>query len=202
MMRSINVFSVSIVLMLSACGPSGEQTAFGTDRSGSPIISREPDEEAEGLSTARSGEARAAGNAALSASSQTHAATSTDAPPANLIGSWTSPSCGERTYPRKIQFDAAGHFAAQDLVSPCPPDVVCFWSGILHHRGDYQVLETKIKLELSEPRTSTPRPFPEELLIVSSTGSLAERTPSGELCTYVRDEAPTAAPLPEPAPTL
>jgi len=203
MLRSISVFSASIVLMLSACGPSGEDTTFGIDRSGSPIISGERDSKAEGLSegTEVGDEAGSKGDTALSTAAQTYAGTSTDAPE-SLVGSWTSPFCAHRSYARKIQFDEAGKFVAQDLVSPCPPDVVCFWSGILNHRGSYEVVENTIKLDLSEPRTNSAMPFPEELVINRTTGGPAELAPSGDFCNYVRDAEPITPARTPAIPTL
>ena len=117
------------------------------------------------------------------------------AAPENLVGTWSSPSCGKRTYARKIQFDLGGSFTGMDLVSPCPPDVVCFWSGIVHRKGTYIVQENTIKLMVSEPRTmSAGQPFPTELVIDPPTQAPAEGTPEGDYCVYVRDNPNTATP--------
>lgn len=119
------------------------------------------------------------------------------AAPENLVGTWSSPSCEKRTYARKIQFDLAGSFTGMDLVSPCPPDVFCFWSGIVHRKGTYTVEESTIKLAVSGPRTmSAGQPFPTELEIDPATNAPAETTPDGGYCVYVRDNPNTAAPAP------
>jgi hypothetical protein len=119
------------------------------------------------------------------------------AAPENLVGTWLSSSCGKRTYGRKIQFDLGGTFTGMDLVSPCPPDVVCFWSGIVHRKGTYTVVENTIKLAVSEPRTmSAGQPFPTELVIDRATNAPAETTPDGDYCVYVRDNPNTATPSP------
>jgi hypothetical protein len=146
MMRSFIVFS-AFALLLSACGPSGEEI--------SPVTG-----DTEALSGA----------------------------PESLIGSWRSPSCEKRTYERKLQFDKSESFEAQDLVSPCPPDVVCFWSGVVHRAGTYAVVDEKIKLVVREPRTSSlGQPFPTELVIDPATSAPVEISPTGEACKYVRD---------------
>jgi hypothetical protein len=101
----------------------------------------------------------------------------------SLVGSWISPSCGTREYPRSIQFKDDSTFAAEDLVSPCPPDVTCFWGGIVYTRGTYAVEEGTIFLK----GESTPlvwEPFPDELLIDPTTGSPVEQAPGGDLCHY------------------
>ena len=166
-MRSISVFSVSMVLALSACGQSGEGGAQSADSSDSDA------------------EQSAEDSAAIMAEASVTAGAE-DAPE-SLIGSWRSPSCERRVYERRIQFNTGGTFAAQDLISPCPPDVVCFWSGILHHKGTYALERTTIKLEVTEPRSSSSAwPFPTELVLDPATGGPAEVTPEGKLCSYVR----------------
>src|SRR5262249_19354608 len=139
MLRSISVFSASTVLMLSACGPSGEDKAFSTDRSDAPLTKGEPGEGSRDAVRKIGGEAGGAGDNGEVAATRAGETMSTDAPPVVLNGAWISPSCGPRNYARSISFDAAGHFTAQDLISPCPRDVVCVWSGIIYHRGDYVV---------------------------------------------------------------
>lgn len=161
----MSVFSVSMVLALSACGPSGEGGALSTDSSDA--------------------EQSAQDSAALM--TEASVTTTVEDAPESLIGSWRSPSCGERTYERRFHFNPSKTFAAEDLVSPCPPDVVCFWSGILYYKGSYLVERTTIKLDISEPRTSPPAwPFPTELVLDPATGGPAEVTPEGKLCSYVR----------------
>jgi hypothetical protein len=132
-----------------------------------------------------SSESEISGNGALAAA------------PENLVGTWSSPSCGKRTYARKIQFGLGGNFTGMDLVSPCPPDVVCFWSGIVHRKGTYSVQESTIKLAVSEPRTAAGQPFPTELVIDPPTQAPAEGTPEGDYCVYVRDNPNTATSDPE-----
>ena len=103
----------------------------------------------------------------------------------DLIGTWSSPSCGDRTYARTIQFDTSDNFHAQDLVSPCPPDVVCIWSGIVYTEGRYQVAGEKVRLVTD---TTNPgmiaKAFPEELQIDAKNNLLIEVSPQGERCPY------------------
>jgi hypothetical protein len=181
-MRSVNIFSASMLLLVfSGCGStSGEDMGLATGKSESGL---DLDRSAESAEVAAESRFRA------------HAIATPRGPsegPEQLVGSWISPSCGERTYARKIQFNSDGTFGAQDLVSPCPPDVVCLWSGILYHRGSYEVLENKIRLQLSEPRSRVPAwSFPTTLEIDPATGAPMEGSADGELCVYTREpEAP------------
>lgn len=105
-----------------------------------------------------------------------------------LIGTWVSPSCGDRTYARRIQFDAGHSFRAQDLVSPCPEDVVCVWSGIVHTNGTYAVEEDTIVLIQQNAPPPIVESFPEELLVDPTTNSPVEESPNGELCHYLPEE--------------
>lgn len=52
-------------------------------------------------------------------------------------GAWASPSCGERTWTRALRLEPDGTWVGRDLVSPCPPDVACVWSGIVERKGTW-----------------------------------------------------------------
>jgi hypothetical protein len=106
----------------------------------------------------------------------------------SLVGSWSSPSCGARRYPRSLQFNGDSTFAARDLVSPCPPDVVCVWSGIVHTRGTYVVEEGTIFLNDKADPSPVIVSFPDELLVDPTTNSPVEQAPNGELCHYQPEE--------------
>lgn len=60
-----------------------------------------------------------------------------------FVGDWTSPPCGGRTYARNLHFDADQHYAAIDLVEPCPPGTECVWSGMVGFQGLW-ALEGKV----------------------------------------------------------
>jgi hypothetical protein len=107
-------------------------------------------------------------------------------PPASLIGRWISPSCGGRTYARKIEFTTAGKFDAQDLVSPCPPKVACIWSGIVDTNGTYTVASGMIRLAPAQPGNPKAQPLPATLAIDPTTGAPLE-TAGGGKCVYSKD---------------
>jgi hypothetical protein len=181
-MRSLNIFSVAALLLLfSGCGStSGEDMSFGTERSES------------GLTKPNWSEDRSAD--AVGRTSSAIPAPRSDVP-AQLVGAWISLSCGDRQYTRMIAFHPDETFAAEDRISPCPPDVACFWSGILYHRGRFTVVENTIKLEVSEPRSSASSlAFPTTLEMDPATGAPMEGSPDGELCVYTR--APEMPPDP------
>lgn len=103
-----------------------------------------------------------------------------------VVGNWVSPSCGERSYPRTIHFDHAGRFDAQDLVAPCPKDVMCFWSGIVLYHGEYGVDARGIALKVAGPdRSPAGVPFPTRLLFDPATSVPVELTREGDRCPYV-----------------
>lgn len=121
-------------------------------------------------------------------------ATSTGAgsPPAavNVVGGWSSPSCGARTYTRTITLNEGGSFSAQDLVSPCPPGAQCIWSGIVDTTGSYSIQGTTIQLA-PKPSAgrSAPQPFPTTLAIDPATQAIAEVLPDGTRCAYAHAPA-------------
>jgi hypothetical protein len=77
-----------------------------------------------------------------------------------IVGDWTSGACGGRTYARNISFASDQHYAAVDLVSPCPPDVACVWSGITAFAGLWELQGKKLRVqEVGVPATpGGPRP--------------------------------------------
>jgi hypothetical protein len=103
-------------------------------------------------------------------------------PAVAVTGRWASPSCGARTYERRITLDAAGTFTAEDRISPCPPRTVCVWSGIVTIHGTYTPAGGEIRLT---PDRQPARPLPASLTI-DPTGALVEVTPEGERCVYAR----------------
>jgi len=85
---------------------------------------------------------------------------------AGLAGTWLSPSCGARTYPRLLTFGADGRFTAEDRVAPCPPGARCIWSGTVYRSGTYSIEGETIHLQIEEPQQQRPgAPFPERLTL-------------------------------------
>jgi len=115
-------------------------------------------------------------------------AAATSAPPAGdgLAGAWTSPSCSKRTYPREITFDSNGIWSARDLVSPCPPNAKCVWSGIVDRSGKSKLEGTKVLLIPNEgsERSQAGSPFPTEMSF--DAGVLSEPSDDGGSCHYKR----------------
>ena len=109
-------------------------------------------------------------------------------PEPSVVGTWASPSCGERTYPRHIVFAPDGTFQSEDLVSPCPPKVACVWSGIVHRKGTYTVSGGKIALTPSGNPGPQGRPLPDTLGIDPATGAPFEPADGSPACTYTRLE--------------
>jgi hypothetical protein len=54
-----------------------------------------------------------------------------------LVGTWSSPSCGDRGYERRLTLKEDKTFRSEERVSPCPPKVQCVWSGILFWQGTF-----------------------------------------------------------------
>jgi hypothetical protein len=102
-----------------------------------------------------------------------------------LFGMWSSAACGPRKYERLLSFARDGSFVAEDRVSPCPPRVVCIWSGVIHRKGAFKRSDRTLLLSVSEASHGPgAQPFPTTLTIDPSTGSLAETGEGGNLCPY------------------
>lgn len=112
-----------------------------------------------------------------------------------IVGTWESASCGKRKYARTIQFDAAGTFVGQDLVSPCPKGTACVWSGIVGTNGTFTVQADKVTLTLTEPvaRPEMVEPFPATMTVDRATSAPIETLKDGTRCVYTR-AAETATP--------
>lgn len=95
----------------------------------------------------------------------TTTAPTASAPPANdgPAGSWTSASCGNRKYVRDLDLKSDGSFAAHDLVSPCPPDAKCVWSGIVDRKGTWKLEGDKVSLSFTDANKQAGDPLPSSL---------------------------------------
>ncbi len=111
-------------------------------------------------------------------------ATAPAAPLPSVAGTWTSPSCGARTYERRLSLDPAGTFTAEDRVSPCPPNVACVWSGIVFTKGTYTLTPREIRLAAESTRAPA-KPLPPTLAIDPATGAPVEAE-DGQRCVYTR----------------
>ncbi len=69
---------------------------------------------------------------------------------ADPAGSWSSASCGKRTYVRELTLTGDGTFSARDLVSPCPPNAKCVWSGIVDRSGKWKLDGAKVLLTVEK----------------------------------------------------
>lgn len=110
-------------------------------------------------------------------------------PKAKLEGNWSSRSCGERKYERRITFAADGTFKSDDRVSPCPKGAACVWSGIVTRQGKYKLRGRKVRLTVEGNQDAKGTPLPEELSFRS--GVLSE----GKGCDYSRPAVDPDAPL-------
>jgi hypothetical protein len=111
--------------------------------------------------------------------------TTTAPAPGGVAGKWSSPACGARTYERRLALEADGSFAAEDRVSPCPPNVVCVWSGIVIRRGHYAVASGAIQLAVDGTGAGPGQPLP-PALSVDASGAPVEIAPDGKRCVYTR----------------
>jgi len=100
-------------------------------------------------------------------------------------GTWHSMSCGERAYARELTFDAGGTYTGKDLVSPCPPNARCIWSGVVTFSGTWVVEGPEVVLTetASDNAAGVPRPAR-----ISYAGAPAEGA-----CGYTSGIAPRTA---------
>lgn len=103
-----------------------------------------------------------------------------DVPGVTFVGVWTSPGCEGRTYARNLLFARDNSYAGVDLISPCPPDKQCMWSGIVGYAGIWKQEGNKLQLrEIGSP-TVPGSPHPTEV-ISTFDGTLMENG-----CTYTK----------------
>jgi hypothetical protein len=70
-----------------------------------------------------------------------------------FTGYWTSTGCEGRTYARNLYIQEDQAYAGLDLVSPCPPNARCAWSGITAYAGIWQQQGDKVMLrEIGAPK--------------------------------------------------
>jgi len=114
-----------------------------------------------------------------------------------FIGSWRSPRCGARGYPRLLSIAGNGKASGSELVSPCRPGTRCVWSGVVLFSGTWSAEgNDAIALQLARRSGSGPAvQLPERLL-----WDAAAHAPAGldgaERCAYEPAGAPANAPSP------
>ncbi len=79
----------------------------------------------------------------------TMVATTGSATAPGWVGQWTSDSCGDRGYRRRLHLTDDGKVNGRDWVSPCPPKVACAWSGIVDWSGTYVMRNNRISLSVT-----------------------------------------------------
>jgi hypothetical protein len=80
-----------------------------------------------------------------------------------------------------------GSFTAEDRVSPCPPQVRCIWSGIIHRKGTFQRSGDTLSLSVADASHGPGgQPFPATLTVDPRTGALVETGGDGAPCPYER----------------
>lgn len=136
----------------------------------------------EGIQTEPSG---AATVTLPSASASSSASAPTSDPGANLAGTWQSPSCGARKYARELTLGSDGTFSARDLVSPCPKDASCVWSGIVERKGTYTSSASWLTLTVSDAGKPAGEPLPARILDHASDATLIE-DPDHANCVYTK----------------
>jgi len=165
--RSIS--SLAVLALVTACGPSspkGESTA--------PTVSTAQSGPASGPTT---------GEPVATATTAAPTAPPPGGPaPISLPGKWSSPSCGARKYLRELELQRSGRFQSDDLVSPCPANVACVWSGIVHREGTWtdasQTLKLVVDKDGSGPAVAA---LPASLEL---TGSELIEAQGSERCSY------------------
>ncbi len=94
------------------------------------------------------------------AEAQTPGPSKEDGPPGAtpFAGDWSGEACGERSYPQVLSFSDSGDFTAQDLISPCPKDATCVWSGIVTRKGTWSHQAMTLTLSQTGETPESPKP--------------------------------------------
>lgn len=101
-----------------------------------------------------------------------------------LDGTWESPSCGGRTYTRRITFAEAAKFIAEDRISPCPKGVSCVWSGIIIRQGTYKVEKDTISLTIGKTSSGPAKSELPTSLTLDGSRAPVETGDDGKPCVY------------------
>lgn len=112
------------------------------------------------------------------------------------VGEWSSPSCGNREFERRIKLREDGEFRGEDRVAPCPMGAQCMWSGLVLWSGTWEANSQRALLhEIDPPPGPIDAPRPRALHWIENADAPAELTPEGGRCLYKKE---TSAPPLEP----
>jgi len=101
-----------------------------------------------------------------------------------VAGRWAGPPCEYRDYYRQLELQTDGTFRATDLVSPCPADARCIWSGIVIRSGTWRLHGRRIDLHVEQDDRQA-RPLPGALQYFSGSQTLEEAVPGASArCQY------------------
>ncbi|MCB9761905.1 MAG: hypothetical protein H6739_18905 [Alphaproteobacteria bacterium] len=121
------------------------------------------------------------------------------AEPGGVVSAWSSTACHDRQYERRITLNPDFTYVGEDLVSPCPPNARCVWSGIVHFTGTWAQTGATDPVTLTEEKTldgDKGQPRPTELRWTDD-GLLVEPHEAGP-CVYAKvvkpEPPPPAAP--------
>lgn len=103
---------------------------------------------------------------------------------ADLAGTWSSPSCGARTFERVLELRGDGTFTAHDRVSPCPPGARCVWSGIVTREGTWSVAGDRLALAVTKEGTGPKTVVLPTSLAIDGRAPVEEA--DGTRCVYTR----------------
>jgi hypothetical protein len=108
------------------------------------------------------------------------------APVADFKGGWSSLICGARNYERRLTLMENGTISGDELVSPCPPNAQCVWSGIVSWKGTWTAQGNDITLVAKAEGTGAHlAQLPQQLHWDPARKALYEDGASGP-CLYTR----------------
>ncbi|MFN7146949.1 MAG: hypothetical protein ACK4YP_24455 [Myxococcota bacterium] len=119
-------------------------------------------------------------------------------PGVKFVGEWTSKGCDARGYARNLGIFENGEYAGVDLVSPCPTNARCMWSGIVGYAGIWKQEGSKLLLREIGAPTAPGSPHPTEIVAdfdgrLVENGCIYERgltVPDGYTAEQVRPTLP------------
>ena len=102
-----------------------------------------------------------------------------------LVGEWTAKG---PQWEVQLTFNKDFTMQKRDLVAPCPPEAVCFWSGIVTNEGAFQINPNDVELKFSTDNDFNGGVTLPKHLAVSRTCDgaveLIEMLPDGNTVTY------------------
>lgn len=113
-----------------------------------------------------------------------------------VVGTWHTVACGEVEYAQELVISEDGSFTYTDLVSPCPPNARCMWSGVVVRSGTWTAQGPTVSLSadggIEGQKDDGPVALPE---LPGTVGLAHDSLKASDGCLYRRGPADRGFPM-------